>query len=371
MSDVTVVPVGSRRDLKRFIEYPFELYRHDPHWVPPLLISEWERFNSSKNPFYQHARISLFLAYRGERLVGRVAAIDDDNHNSTHQDNLAFFGFFEAADEEAAGALLARVEAWAREVGREALRGPANPCMNDGAGLQIDGFDIDPFIMMPYNPPSYPGFVEAAGYRKVKDLYAWLHDAERGLGERLLRLVDRVERRVKPIVRPMDMRRFDRELAILKRVYSEAWEKNWGFVKYTDAEFDHLAKELKLIIDPEVALIAEVNGDVAGVAIGLPDANQVLKRLRGRLLPFGFVSLLRRKRYIDQMRLPIMGLMPAYRRTGLELVLARELYARARAQGYRRYEGSWILEDNDAMNAGCRAIGATIWKTYRLYQKPL
>jgi GNAT superfamily N-acetyltransferase len=370
-SHVTVVqPVSSRGDLKRFIEYPFALYRHDPHWVAPLLIDEWKRFDAAKNPFLAHARIQPFLALRGGAVVGRVAGIDDDHHNATHGDDLAFFGFFEAADEGAAVALLTAVETWARSVGRTGVRGPLNPSMNDGGGLQLDGYDIDPFIMMPYNPPHYPAWVEGAGYQKVKDLYAWLID-DVGLGERLTRLVDRAERRVKPVIRPMEMRHFDRELGILKRVHAEAWERNWGNVKYTDAEFDHLAADLKLIIDPDLALVAEVGDEVAGVAIGLPDANQVFKRIRGRLLPFGIVTLLRRRRYIDQIRLPILGLVPKFRRSGIELVLMREVYRRGALKGYRRCEASWILEDNHAMNNGIRAAGGYLAKTYRLYQKPL
>jgi GNAT superfamily N-acetyltransferase len=371
MRTTEIRTVQHRRDLKRFIELPFRLHRHDPHWVPPLLISEWERFDPRKNPFYRHARVQPFLALRGDEVVGRIAAIDDDHHLAAHRDGVAFFGYFEAVDEEAAGALLGTVEAWAAGLGRGALRGPANPSMNDGAGLQIDGYDRDPFIMMPFNPPTYPGFVEAAGFRKVKDLYAWYVDEANGLGERLSRLVDRVERRLKPVVRPVDMRHFDRDLAILKRVYNEAWEENWGFVKYSDAEFDHLAAELKLILDPDIALIAEVDGEVAGLTLTLPDANQVLKRMGGRLLPFGFVALLNRRRIIDQVRMPILGLMPAFRRTGLELVLIREVWRRGTVKGYRRCECSWILEDNEAMNAGIRAAGGYLAKTYRIYQKQL
>jgi GNAT superfamily N-acetyltransferase len=371
MRTTQIRTVQHRRDLRRFIELPFRLHRHDPHWVPPLLISEWERFDPRKNPFYQHARVQPFLALRGDEVVGRIAAIDDDHHLAAHRDGVAFFGYFEAVDEEAAAALLGTVEVWAAGLGRSALRGPANPSMNDGAGLQIDGYDRDPFIMMPFNPPTYPGFVEAAGYHKVKDLYAWYVDEANGLGERLSRLVDRVERRLKPVIRTVDMRHFDRDLGILKRVYNEAWEENWGFVKYSDAEFDHLAAELKLIIDPDIVLIAEVDGEVAGLTLTLPDANQVLKRMGGRLLPFGFVALLRRRRIIDQIRMPILGLMPAFRRTGLELVLIREVWRRGIVKGYRRCECSWILEDNEAMNAGIRAAGGYLAKTYRIYQKQL
>ncbi len=371
VSDVVVRSVTSRRDLKRFIEFPFALHRHDPHWVAPLLVSEWQRFDARKNPFLRHARIELFLAERHGELVGRIAGIDDDHHNATHHDNLAFFGFFEAADEAAAHALLAAVETWARTLGRHLLRGPANPSMNDGSGFQIDAFDTSPFVMMPYNPPAYPRYVETAGYCKVKDLYAWLFEDAPDLGERVVRLAARVERRYRPTIRPLDPRHFERDVRLLKRIYAEAWEHNWGFVQYTDAEFDHMAAELKLIIDPGINLFIELGGEVAGVAINLPDINQVLKKIRGRLLPFGIFTLLNRRRHIDRTRLPILGILPKYRMKGLELVLIKECLQRWKARGYRSCECSWVLEDNDAINAGIRATGGTIYKTYRLYQKPL
>jgi GNAT superfamily N-acetyltransferase len=363
--------VNSRADLKRFIKYPFAKYRRDPHWVPPLLIDERQKFNPKKNPFYQHARVELFLAERDSEVVGRVAAIDDDLHNQTHGDNLAFFGFFEADDQEAAEALFVRVEDWARQLRRSSVRGPANPSMNDGAGFQIDAFDTDPYIMMPYNPPEYPRYAEAAGYRKVKDLYAWLFGADLEVSEKVERIADRVRKRYDPVVRPADMKCFEEEVATLKRIYNEAWERNWGFVRYTEAEFDHLASELRFIIDPDIVLFLEMDGQVAGLAFGLPDANQVLKRMRGRLLPFGIFHFLNRKKIIDQGRLPILGLMPEYRNKGLDLVLMHEIYKRSPVKGYKRGEGSWVLEDNKDMNRAIEAVGATLYKTYRLYQKEI
>lgn len=363
--------MGSRRDLQRFIAYPYRRYRGDPHWVPPLRISERARFDPRKNPFFQHARIQPFVALRNGEVVGRIAGIDDDHHNATHDDNLAFFGFFEAAEEGIAYALLEAAEGWARALGRDALRGPANPSMNDGSGFQVDAFDTSPFVMMPYNPPEYPRYVEAAGYRKVKDLYAWLFNDAPDLGERIIRLAERVERRHKPTVRPLDMAHFERDVRLLKRIYAEAWEHNWGFVRYTEAEFDHLAGELKLIIDPHINLFIELGGEIAGVAVNLPDINQVLKKIGGRLLPFGIFTLLNRRRHIDRTRLPILGILPKHRMKGLELVLFKESLLRWKARGYRSCECSWVLEDNDAMNAGIRATGGSIYKTYRLYQKSL
>jgi GNAT superfamily N-acetyltransferase len=369
-SVTSVRAVGSRADLRRFIRYPFARYRDDPHWVPPLLISEREQFDPEKNPFYEHARVDLFLAYRDGEVVGRVAAIDDDNHNRTHGDNLVFFGFFEAEDGEAAKVLLSRVEEWGRGLGRSGVRGPANPSLNHSAGLLIDGFDSDPFVMMPYNPPGYPRYVEQGGYRKVKDLYAWLFERGQDIS-RIGRLAARVRKRYNLVIRPVDMRRWDEELERFRDLYNKAWERNWGFVRYTNREFDHLAKEFKLILDPELVALAEVDGELAGVTVVLPDANQVFKRMRGRLLPFGIFHFLNRKRIIDQVRLPILGVAPEHRNKGLELAMIHELYERAIAKGYKRCECSWTLEDNRPMNHIIEAGGARVYKTYRVYQKEI
>ena len=368
---VSVRQVTGKRDLERFIRYPYELYKNDPHWVPPLRIAERERFDPEKNPFYQHAVIDLFLAERGGRVVGRVAGIDDDNHNAAHGDNLAFFGFFEAEDGGVAQELFRTVETWAKARGRSLLRGPANPSMNDGSGFQLNAYDTDPYLMMPANPPSYPRYAETAGFKKVKDLYAWFFDHRTANTERLARLAARVEKRYHPTVRAADMKRFDSEFALLKRIHDDAWVDNWGSVKYTDAEFDALGRELRLIVDPDVALFIELDGQVVGVALSLPDANQVFKRMNGRLLPFGWIHLLRRKQIIDQARLPILGIVKEHRNKGLELVLMHETLKRSLAKGYLQGECSWILEDNDGINKSIAVIGATLYKKYRLYQKSL
>ncbi len=371
MDATRIQAVGSRADLRRFLEYPFARYRNDPHWVPPLLISEREQFDPLKNPFYEHARLNLFLAERGGRTVGRVAAIDDDNHNRTHDDNLLFFGFFEAEDEEAARALLARVEERAKGLGREVIRGPANPSLNHSAGLLIDAFDSDPFVIMSYNPPEYPCYVEALGYGKAKDLYAWIFERDWEV-RKVGRLAERVRRRHSNLrIRPVNMKRWDEELERFRDLYNRAWERNWGFVRYTNAEFDHLAKEFKMILDPELVALAEVDGGLAGITVLLPDANQVFKRMRGRLLPFGIFHFLRRSRIIDQLRLPILGVAPEHRNRGFELAMIYELYGHALARGYQRCEASWTLEDNRAMNHIIEAGGARHYKTYRIYQKEL
>lgn len=363
--------VTGRRDLGRFIDLPYRLHGHEPTWVAPLRISERELFDPDKNPFFDHARMTLYLAERAGNVVGRIAAIDDDNHNAAHGENLLFFGFFEASDAATASALFEAVEAEGRRLGRDQLRGPVNPSMNDSVGFQIDGFDSPPYVMMPQTPPEYPALAERAGFTKIKDLYAWRYRSDKGLDSRFQRLADRVRERNSVTVRPADLSQLERELGYLKTIYNAAWEQNWGFVKYTDAEFDHLADELKMIIDPEIALFLECEGEVVATAVAIPDLNQVLGRFNGRLFPFGIVHLLRRRAIIDRARLAILGVLPAFRRRGFELLLIEEIARRGAARGYREGELSWILEDNHAINHSIEAAGAERYKTYRLYQKPL
>lgn len=366
-----VRPVRGRRDRGRFVDLPVRLHRRTPGFVAPLRINELETIDPNRNPFFAHSDLEPFLAERDGRIVGRIAAIDPRRHNAIHGENLAFFGLFEAEDERAAHALLDHVEGRARSLGRSAVRGPINPSMNDSAGLQIDAFERPPFLMMPWNPSTYPGWIEAQGYRKVKDLLALMAEEDKGIPERFARLAQRARERTGVTVREVSLADWDAELADVQRIYREAWERNWGEVAYTDAEFAHLADTLKLVLDPRVALLAELRGDTVGVAIGLPDLNQVLARFRGRIVPFGVVPLLRRRAIIDQIRLAILGVLPRYRNRGLELVLIDEVWRRGTAAGYRRAELSWILEDNEPILKGIRALGGEEYKRYRLYQKAL
>ena len=362
---------AGRRDRARFVDLPSRLHRGTPGFIAPLRMGEFETLDRERNPFWRHARMESLLAERDGRVVGRIAAIDDELHRRTHEDDVGFFGFFEAEDAEVAAALLERVEEIVRTWGRSFVRGPVNPSMNDSSGVQLDAFDERPFVMMPWNPPAYAGWIEASGYAKVKDLHAWIAEQERGIPERFRRLADRARQRTGAVVREVDLARWDEELAAVQRIYTEAWESNWGQVPYTDEEFHHLARTLKLIVDPRIALFLEIEGEIVGVCLGLPDLNQVLARFHGRLVPFGIVPFLRRKQIIDQLRLAILGVLPPWRNRGLELVMIREVWRRGAEAGYRRAELSWILEDNEPINKGLRALGAEVYKRYRLYQKEL
>ena len=363
--------MDGRRDFRRFIDYAYERNVGDPHWVPPLRMAEHERLTPRKNPFFAHADVDLFLAWRGDRLAGRVAAIDDRLHNQTHGDNLAMFGFFEAEDHDATRALMDAVEGWARTRGRRLVRGPINPSLNESAGLLVDGFDSDPMLMMPHNPPEYAAFLEAAGYRKIKDLFAWLYELQGDPPPVIAKLAQRLRERERIVVRPLNLSEFTREVERLRAIYRDAWERNWGFVAPTEAEFQRLASELKPIFDPRCAVCAEVDGRPVACAVAIPDINQALKGTNGRLLPLGLIRLLLRKRYVTQIRLLLLGVEAGYRALGLYPLLLFELHRQVQGSAYRRAEFSWVLEDNRDINQPAEFAGARRYKTYRIYEKAI
>jgi GNAT superfamily N-acetyltransferase len=367
---ITVKPVRDRAGRRRFVNFPYELYRRDPHWIPQPRVMEQARFRP-RHPFFEHADLQMFLAFDGGRLVGRIAAIDDHLHNRTHQDNLAAFGHFEAASESAARALFDAAEAWARQRQRSRIRGPLNSSLNETAGLLIDAFDDDPMVMMPFNPPEYAGYIERAGYCKVKDLYAWIIDLPgEALTERWARVGARVRSRHGLTIRSVDMAAFDAEIERFVAVYCRAWRGNWGFVDPTPAEVRQLATELRHVVDTDLVIAAEVDGQMVGCGIALPDLNQVFKGTAGHLFPVGLWRLLARKRIITQVRLLLFGIVPEWRGNGLAAPVVVELLSRA-TRRYKRAELSWVLEDNELTNGSVASLGGRRYKTYRLYEKEL
>jgi hypothetical protein len=368
---IDVRPVAHARELRRFIDYAYVRNAGDPRWVPPLRLSERERLAPRKNPFFAHADVELLLAWRGDRIAGRVAAIDDRAHLAAHGDNTAMFGFFEAEDAGATRALLGAVEAWSAARGRVAVRGPLNPSLNESAGLLVDGFDTPPTVMMPHNPREYAAFIESAGYTKVKDLFAWMYDIERQLPPGLARLADRARARAGVVFRPLRLSDFAREVERLRVIYAEAWADNWGFVEPTAEEFGRLATELKPIFDERCAVCADAGGRIVACAVAIPDINQALEGTGGRLFPLGLIRLLRRRRYIDQARLLLLGVAGPYRAFGLYPLLVAELHRQMLGGPYRRVEFSWVLENNRDINHPAEQAGARRYKTYRIYQKAL
>jgi hypothetical protein len=369
--ELALLAVNSAALRREFVDLPYRLYANTPVWVPPLRRDEHRRLDPAHNPFFEHGEMSLWLARRGSRTVGRIAAIEDRLHNETHREKVAWFGFLEAADQETTDLLLRTVEGWARARGCPVVRGPANPSLNESAGALIDAFYLDPYIMMPFNPPEYPAYIEAAGYVKAKDLLAWEIDLTRPIPDRVQKIAARVSQRHGIVVRPLEPREFDRDLAQIQTIYRAAWEDNWGFVPPTDAEVRQLAADLKPVMDPELVLFAEINGRPVGCSVAIPDANQVLKKMNGRLLPFGLIHFLRRRQIVNRARLLLLGVLPEYRRIGLYPLLVAESHRRGVARGYVHGELSWTLEDNDAINAGIEAAGGRRYKTYRVYEKSL
>src|SRR5690606_5052883 len=286
---VTVRPVADRADLNRFIRFPWRIYANDPVWVPPLLSDLKTVLDRRRHPFHQHADVEYFLARRGDEVVGRIAAIVNHRHNEFHEERTGFFGFFECIDDaDVAGALLETAEAWLRERGMERVYGPESFSTNEesGLGLLVDGFDKPPVIMMAHTPPYYPKLVEGAGYVKAKDLLAYWLDDQRP-PERLVRGVERLRQAERVKLRTLNLKDFAGEVARIKDIYNSAWERNWGFVPMTDAEFDHLARQLRPVVNPRLCAIAEVDGEPVGFALALPELNHALKHVDGRLLPLG------------------------------------------------------------------------------------
>ncbi len=370
---VAIRRVATKRERDAFIKLPFRLYAGDPHWVPPLILAERDLLNTAKNPFFRHAEMELYLALRDGEAVGRIAAIDDERHNEIHGDNVAFFGFLEAEDGEVAAKLLEAAERWATGRGRDALRGPANPSLNHPAGLLVERFDRDPLIQTPYNPPTYPGWVESAGYSKAKDLWTWWFEIDTSVNRRSERILKRIEARLvpRPTIRQLSKKNFEQDALTILRIFSEAWANNWGFVPPTEEEFLHTAKDMKMILNFDLALIMEIEGKPIAFCLTVPDFNQVFKRMRGRLLPFGFLHLLRKKSIIDQCRLMLLGVVAEHRQKGLELLLIAHSIRVVEGLGWRGGECGWTLEDNDGINKAIQLVGCERSKTYRIYQKPL
>lgn len=370
-----IVPVTSDRQKRRFIDFPHDLYAEDPHYVPELYLGQKELLDERKNPFFRHSQAKLFLAEQDGRVVGRIAAIRNNEYNRFADARVGFFGCFDTVPEESvAFRLLDTAAQWLREQGLTAMLGPTNLTTNDVAGMLVEGFDRPPMVMMAYNKPYYPEFMDRYGFRKQMDLLAY-HGHRDHIDTKVLGLtgglVERLGRRGITI-RRLDMRNFQRELVAVREVYKSAWDRNWGFVPPTDAEFDRLAAEMKMIIDPDFALMAEDNGRLVAFALAVPNINEITRTIRrGRLLPTGIFKLLFRRKQVKSARVILLGVIPDYRRLGIEGVFYARLMSEFFRKGYIEGEASWILESNDLMRRGIERAGLTVYKRYRLYEKTL
>lgn len=362
-----------RRDVGRFLNVAYPIYERDPHWVAPLLMDVHKVF-SEVNPLFQHAEMQLWVARREGRDVGRIAGVIERSHNEFHGERTAFFGFFECVDEAAvAGRLFETVAAWARQKGMTRLLGPMNPTTNDECGLLVDGFDSPPVFMMTYNPRYYVSLIEGAGCTKAKDLLAFGFDIANGPKERFGRFMDKFRRREPDIrVVAMDKKNLPAQLAKVKAVYNQAWEKNWGFVPMTDAEIDFMAERLKPLLTDGLAYVAETPAAPVGFLLAMPDFNEAFQPLRGRLLSPGLLAALpyflrwKTPRYV---RCLTLGVTAKCRGRGIEAAMLAEALTTCLRMGIVRGEASWILEDNTPVQRVIALFGGEVYKRYRVYER--
>ncbi len=370
MSSLVVKPVDSRKQRKQFVNFPWKLYEGDPNWVPPLLMDHWKLLGYGHHPFYDDAEIQTFLATRDGQVCGRVAAIVNHAHNRRANEKRGFFGFFESVDDQqVADALLDSVRQWLAQRGMRAIRGPTNPSMNYECGLLVEGFHAPPTFMMTYNKPYYGKLVESWGFKKNQDMYAyWGHiDMVSKLDKKLFFIWQAAKDRFDVKVRIMNRKLFTQEVQMFLRVYNESMAGMWGFVPLSAAEIKELSAGLKYLLMPELSLVAEVDGVPIGACLGLLDYNPRIKRINGRLFPFGFIHLLRNRQSIKKLRVLSINVVPEYQRWGLGVVLLGSLIEPMQRWGIQEAEFSWVLETNTLSRGSLEKGGARLDKTYRMY----
>jgi hypothetical protein len=369
-----VVRVQGKKALKEFIRLPWSLYSDDPKWIPPLMM-ERRMHLSPKNPYFEHAKFCSWLAYRKGQPVGRISAQIDQLHIDRYQNATGFFGMLESEDNDRTfKRLLETAETWLHEQGMQKISGPFNLSINQELGLLVDGFNTPPSVMMSHGRPYYARRIEENGYCKEKDLLAYHIDANVA-AEKIRKIAARAKNRLH--IRPLQKSNFNKELEIIRDIFNDAWSQNWGFTPWTAAEFEHLGKDLKFIVDKNLVSIAEVNGEPAAFLVVLPNLNEVICDLNGKLLPFGWLKMLWRikVKYPKTGRIPLMGVRRCYHDTLMGAALAfsviNGILGPAINLGIREMELSWILEDNEAMRKVIEAINGHVYKTYRIYRKQL
>jgi hypothetical protein len=372
MTAVTIRKVRTAQDEKAFINFLWTLYKDDPNWVPPLKMDRKKLIDKKKNPFYAHSDMELYLAERYGKVVGRIGAIVNYNHIKEHDEQVGFFGFFEAVnDQEVTNLLFDKAKEFLRSKGMKSMRGPANPSVNDEYGLLVAGFDSPPVVLMTYNPAYYVSLFEGYGLKKLKDLYAYKLSQETVYTDRLVRFNELIRQKEELTFRSIDMKHFKEEVDRVKEIYNKAWSKNWGAVPMTDAEFDALAADLKMVLEPDLIIMAEAKGKPIGFGLSLPDINIPLKYNKSGGMLSGMFHLLTKKKKIDLVRIIVLGVIPEYQRTGAAGVLFYETAVRAKKLGYKYGEASWVLEDNVMMNRAAEMMSGVRYKTYRIYELPL
>jgi ribosomal protein S18 acetylase RimI-like enzyme len=374
--NLKISQVTSPADRDAFIKFPWEIYRDDPAWVPPLLLERKEFLDRNKHPFYEHGDAALFLARASGRIVGRIMASDDPNYNAFHQSNAGCFGLFDCVNDPAVAAgLFDAAAGWLQGKGRDEIMGPIDYSTNYVCGLLVEGFEFPPTLLTAHNPSYYAPLLEGLGFSKVIDFYAWWFAEPERAAVRLRRLAASLKKHHSAVIRPGNLKNFRAEAGRLREIYNEAWKKNWGFVPFTEKEFEFMAKELKQLVVPEFTLIAEVGAEPVGFILCVPDINVALKKINGRLTSYGFpvglAKLLYYKRRIRTVRLIALGIKPGYRRGGIAEMLVLQIIEEAMIKRGFSGEASMTLENNHLINRFLAAIGAKRYKTYRIYRRSL
>jgi len=372
---VTIREVSFDNGIADFINFPHDLYEGDPNYVPEIFIGQKDMMNPAKYPFHKYGKVKYYLAVKNGKTVGRIAAIQNSNYNHHHHCKVGFFGFFDfAQDQEVVNALLDKAKQYAVENGNEYLMGPTNFTTNETAGTLVDGFHEPPKIMMTYNKPYYDQLIQHYGLKKEMDLYAYMIYGDKA-SEKSIRIADAVESRLKAkgiTIRNVNVKDINNEAKRIQKVYNDAWEENWGFVPFTDAEFEYLKNDLKMLLDPAFAYIAEKDGVPIGFGITLPNINEILiKNKRGRLFPFGIFRLLFGKKKTKTVRVLALGVVEQYRKMGIEAVFFAKNIQETKRRGLVGGEASWILENNEPMKAAAEHLNGERYKTYRLYKMPV
>lgn len=372
---ISIIKVVTAKQLSAFVDFPHILYKGDINYVPELHIAQKHLLTPGKHPFHDHSEIQLFLAYEGVHIRGRIAAILNNNHNKFKNRNDGFFGFYDVYDdEEVSNLLLDTAKEWLLVKGVNTMIGPVNPSTNETAGLLIEGFDLPPVTLMTYNKPYYLQLLSGYGFKKNVDLLAYDLPTI-AVDKKTIRLKEALLKRFNDrdiIIRHVDLNNFTSEVDKIMSVYNAAWQDNTGFVPMTEAEFKYLAKDLKMILDKDFALIAEQHGKVIGFALAIPDINQTLIKIKkGRLFPTGIFKLLLGKKRINYVRVLALGVNKEFRKAGIEAYFYAEIIQKAIDKKLKGGEASWILEDNEMMNKGLLKMNATVYKRYRILEKSI
>jgi GNAT superfamily N-acetyltransferase len=374
MKPVEVTPVENRKDRKEFMELIWRLYKGDRYWIPPIRMNQEELVGFRKHPFYENNRCQAFLARRDGQVVGRIVGIINHGHNKRFEEKRGFFGFFEAIDDQqVANALFDAAGKYLKSQGMTDVRGPCNPSLNYETGTLVDGFDSSPTFMMTYNPPYHDKLIRGFGFEKTQDMYAYNGNVEmlHTIDPKINRTVEMVQERYNLQVRQVSRKNFGKEIMLFLKIYNASMQGTWGFVPLSDAEVKALGMSMKFLINPAATSVIEADGEPVAVGLGLPDFNPIIKKIDGKLFPFGWMRILLDRKKITKMRIMSANVTPEWQRWGLGLVLLNRMLPDVLAIGITDAEFSWVLESNHLSRGSLERAGLVPAKTYRLYDRTL